>query len=80
MKGTIHVLVLVLSAIVLEINFLGDFSQPLVTGELLDFDKKKGKIAKSYGGRNSLTLRSVLILDRAWKKKTKKKLKKIREA
>ena len=68
MKRTIHVLVLVLSAIVLEIKFLGDFSQPLVTGELLDFEKKKRKknmLAKSYGGRILLTLRSVPTLDQA---------------
>ena len=64
---------LVLSAIVLEINLLGDFSQPLITGELLDLKIKKkeekNELAKSYGGRNSLTLRSVPALDRAWEKK-----------
>ena len=67
MKGTIQVLVLVLNAIVLEIKFLGDLSQLLVTGELLDLKKKEKKkeLAKSYGGRNSLTLRSVPTLDRA---------------
>ena len=46
--------VLVLSTIVLEIKgiklipliFLGDFSLPLVTGEKLDFEKKKEKKEK----------------------------------
>ena len=55
MKRTIHVHVLVLSTIVLEIKgiklipliFLGDFSLPLVTGEKLDFEKKKKKRKKN---------------------------------
>ena len=48
-------------------KFVGNFSQPLITGELLDLKKKEKKkeLAKSYGGRNSLTLRSVPTLDRA---------------
>ena len=29
------------SAIVLEMHFLGDFSLPLITGELLDLKKKR---------------------------------------
>ena len=73
MRGTTHVLVLVISAIVLERHFLGDFSLPLITGELFGLKKKEKKreneLVKSFGGRNSLTLRSVLTLDRACEKK-----------
>ena len=70
MRGMIHVLVLVISAIVLERHFLGDFSLPLNTGELLDLKKnEKNELVRSFGGRNSLTLRSVLTLDRACEKK-----------
>ena len=71
MRGTSHVLVLVISAIVLERHFLGDFSLPLITGELFGLKKKRreNELVKSFGGRNSLTLRSVLTLDRACEKK-----------
>ena len=70
MRGTTHVLVLVISAIVLERHFLGDFSLPLITGELFGLKKKReNELVKSFGGRNSLTLRSVLTLDRACEKK-----------
>ena len=57
-------------------QFLGDLSQPLITGELLD---KKKEYAKSNGGRDSLTLRSVPTLDLA-RKKNEKKIEKIGEA
>ena len=70
MRGTSHVLVLVISAIVLERHFLGDFSLPLITGELFGLKKRReNELVKSFGGRNSLTLRSVLTLDRACEKK-----------
>ena len=55
---------------VLEIKFFGDFSQLLITGELLDF-KKKNELAKSYGGRNSLILRSVQDFRPSMRKKKK---------
>ena len=45
--------------------FLGTFDNPwLLENYLTSKKKEKNELTKSYGGRNSLTLRSIPTLDR----------------
>ena len=56
-------------------KFLVTFHYPWLLENYLTSKKKrkKNELAKSYGGRNSLTLRSVRTLDQVCEKRKKKK-------